>query len=267
MKKAVMWTLVLLGIVVIALRYSNKAEQLFFGINDKSGISIQSTPDNAAVFIDNKEAGKTPFEDNNLTAGEIAVKIDKDGASWLNYVKLTGKTVTVINRDLAKDIASSSGEVLTLDKGKGITVISNPSDAGVEIDGKAMGNTPITLNIDSGDHTVLVTHQNYLNRSIKATLPNDFNLTISVDLALSEADLTTIAVPVISQTPEVVVKKTPTGFLRVRDQASLNGKEIGQVNSGDKLILLEEFRGWDRVKLTDGTEGFVSSAYVEKATQ
>ena len=87
-----------------------------------------------------------------------------------------------------------------------------------------------------------------------------------MDLALSEADLTTVAAPVITQTPQVIVKETPTGFLRVRDKASLSGKEIAQVKPGDSLILLEELTGWDRVRLSDGTEGFVSSTYVEKKT-
>lgn len=266
MKKAIIWTLLLLSIAAVAIRYSGKAEQLFFGSKDKSGISIQSTPDNATVFIDNKEAGKTPFEDRNLAVKDITVKIDKDGASWLGNVKLIAQTVTVINRDLASDAASSAGEILTLDKGQGITLISNPSDAEVEIDGKNSGKTPISINLDIGEHTILVTHPNYLNRSIKATLPKDFNLTVSVDLALSAADLTAISAPVISQTSEVIVKKTPTGFLRVRDKGSLTGKEIAQVKIGDKLVLLEELGSWDRVKLADGTEGFVSSAYVEKVT-
>lgn len=267
MKKVIIWAFVLLSIVAIGIRYSGKAEKLFLGIKDKTGISIQSTPDNATVFIDNKEVGKTPFEDKNLDVKDIVVRIDKDGASWLGNIQLFPKTMTVINRDLAKEVALSSGEILTLDKGRGITVISNPSDAQLEIDGKIIGNTPITINIDSGEHTILVTHQNYLKRSIKALLPKDYNLTVSVDLALSEADLTTIAAPVISQTPEVIVKKTPTGFLRVRDKAALTGKEIAQVSVGDKLVLLEELGSWDRVRLADGTEGFVSSAYVEKKTQ
>lgn len=249
------------------IRYSGKIEEVFFGIKQKSGISIQSSPDSAMVFLDGQEVGKTPFEDKNLAVKQYSVKLDKDGVSWTGSVKLTGQTMTIINRDLAKDPTSQSGEILTLDKGKGITIISNPADSEVEIDGKIYGKTPININISTGEHTILVSHPNYLKRSIKTSLPSDFNLTVSVDLALSEADLTTISAPVITQTPELIVKSTPTGFLRVRDQASLSGKEITQVHTGDKLVLLEELSGWDRVRLSNGTEGFVSSAYVEKKTQ
>lgn len=247
-------------------RYSSKAVDVLLNIKQKGGISVLSSPEQATVFLDGKEAGKTPFEDKNLDVKGYSVRLEKDGASWAGNIKLTVGTVTVINRDLAQDQASSSGEILSLERGRGITIISNPADGEVEIDGKVVGKTPISLNLPSGDYTILVSHSNYLNRSIKVGIPADFNLIVSVDLALSEADLTTISAPVATQTQEVIVKSTPTGFLRVRDKGSLKGLEIGRVNVGDKLILLEEQGDWDKVRLSNGTEGFVSSVYVEKKT-
>ena len=263
MKKIIIWFLILLSVVVMLIRYSSKVGELF-GIKQKSGISILSTPQEATVFLDGEEVGKTPFENKNLAVKQYHVKIEKDKAVFQSSVKLTAGTVVVVNRDLAEKQASSSGEILTLERGRGLTIISNPTDSEVEIDSKIVGKTPLSINVDIGEHTILVSHPNYLKRSIKATLPKDFNLTVSVDLALSEADLTTISAPVITQTPEVIVKETPTGFLRVRDKASLSGKEIARVNAGDTLVLLEELEGWDRIRLPDGTEGFVSSTYVEK---
>lgn len=264
MKKILIWTLVLISILSLVIRYSSKMAELFFGIKQKSGISVLSMPEGATVFLDAKEVGKTPYEDKDLTDKEYLVKLEKEGASWQGKVKLTPQTIAIINRDLAADQASSSGEILTLDRGRGITIISNPSESEVEIDGKVLGKTPITINLKSGEHTIVLSHTNYLKRSIRANLPDHFNLTVSVDLSLSEADLTSISAPVITQTSEVIVKETPTGFLRVRDRATLTGREIAQVKPGDTLILLEEQGGWDRVRLADGTEGFVSSAYVEK---
>lgn len=267
MKKILLWLLIIISALTLLVRYSTKMAEVFFGIKERSGISILSMPDQATVFLDGNEVGKTPYDNKDLDVKEYSIKIDKNGAMWQGKVKLTPKTIILINRDLAKDQASSSGEILTLDRGRGMTIISNPSDSEVEIDGKTYGKTPETLNITSGEHTILVSHANYLKRSIRANLPADFNLTVSVDLALSEADLTSISSPVIIQTPEVKVLNTPTGFLRVRDRASLAGKEIAQVKPGDSLILLEEEGSWDRVRLNNGTEGFVSSAYVEKKTQ
>lgn len=266
MKKILIWMLVLLSLVVLLVRYSSSIEKALLNIKPKGGMSVLSTPAQATVFIDGQEVGKTPFEDRNLDVRKYTVKLETSEASWQGIVKLTPQTMLIINRDLAKDQASSSGEILTLDRGRGVTIISNPPAAEVEIDGNVYGKTPISINLSSGEHIMLVSHPNYLKRSIKAILPENFNLTVSVDLSLSEADLTTVSAPVITQTAEVIVKQTPTGFLRVRDQGSLSGKEIGKVNVGDKLILLEELGGWDRVRLSDGTEGFVSSAYIEKTS-
>lgn len=264
MKKFLIWILVLISLMLLLIRYSPKATELFLGIKQKSGLNIQSNPSEALVFLNNIEVGKTPYEDKNLEPKEYLIKLEKDGASWQGKLKTVPQTVAIINRDLAVDQASSSGEILTLDRGRGMTVISNPQDAQIEIGGKVLGKTPISVNIAAGEHTIVLSHSNFLKRSIRASLPDGFNLTISVDLALSEADLTVISSPVITQTAEVKVLQTPTGFLRVRDKASLSGKEIAQVKPGDSLILLEVQEGWDRVRLPDGKEGFVSSSYVEK---
>lgn len=266
MKKTLLLILILISVLVLLIRYSGLAAEIFLGIKERSGISIISDPDEAVVFIDSKEVGKTPFEDKNLEVKELDIKLDKDGAIWQGKVKLNPKTLTIVNRDLAKSQASSSGEILTLERGKGITVISNPAESEVEIDGKSYNKTPTNIDLAAGEHTLVISHSNYLKRSIRANLPPGFNLTVSVDLALSEADLSSISSPVITQTPEVVVKDTPTGFLRVRDKPSTAGKEITRVNVGDSMILLEELSGWDRVRLSNGTEGYVSSTYVENKT-
>lgn len=264
MKKTIVWLLILISAISLIIRYSGTLAEILLGVKQKSGISVFSLPDGATVYLDGKEVGKTPFEDKNLLVKQYDIKIEKDGAYFQGKIKLNGGTLTSISRDLAKDQASSAGEILTLERGKGLTIISNPSEAEVEVDGKSYGKTPLTIDIESGEHTIVVSHGSYLNRSIKASMPENFNLTVSVDLSLSEADLTTVASPAITQTAEVTVLKTPTGFLRVRDKASTLSKEVARVNTGDTLILLEELSGWDRVRLSNGTEGFVSSSYVTK---
>lgn len=265
MKKTIVYILIFISILALVLRFSSLIVDIL-GFKQQGGISVTSTPKDATVFLNKQEVGKTPYETGGLEAGEYIVRLEKDQAVWQGNVKLNGGTMTIINRDLAKDLTSSAGEVLTLTRGKGLTIISNPNNAKVYIDSKEEGNTPLEIGSENGEHTVLVEHSNYVKRSIRATLPEGFNLTVFVDLALSEADLSTISTPVVRTTPEVIVKTTPTGFLRVREKPSLSGKEIAQVNVGDTLILLEELSGWDRVRLSGGLEGYVSSTYVEKKT-
>lgn len=268
-KKVLAWILVITSLGALLLHFSGKWTEVFWGIKPTSGISVSSVPSDAAVFLNDQEVGRTPYEDKNLEAKDYTVKIEKDSDAWQGKVTLRNGTTAVITRDLAPDQASSAGEILTLDKGKGLTLVSNPTEADVEIDGKSSGKTPVNVEAAPGDHTVVFKHTNYSNRSIRANLPDHYNLTIVADLALAEADLTNITTPTVTATPEVMVKQTVSpnpGFLRVRDKPSLNGKEIARANPGDLLILLEELGGWDRVRLSDGAEGFVSSSYVDKKT-
>lgn len=267
MKKTILFILILLSILVLTIRFGEWGARALFGFRASSGINVLSLPAEAVVYLDNDEVGKTPYEDKDLEPKEYTLRIEKEKLAWQGKIRLNAGAVTVINRDLAEDQASSAGEVLNLEKGGGITIISNPDGAAVEVDGKPYGVTPISLKLDSGEYIINLSHPGYLKRSIRALLPQDYRLIISADLALSEADLTTVTTPPITATPQVLVKDTPTGFLRVRDKPSLAGKEIAQVKPGDALILLEELPSWYRVRLSDNTEGYVSSSYVEKKSQ
>jgi len=84
------------------------------------------------------------------------------------------------------------------------------------------------------------------------TSPNDLVLSISP------------ASPKAGQTITATAKSFAFDAARANFRWLLNGKEIAQVKPGDTLILLEEQGVWFRIRLPDGTEGFVSSSYVEK---
>lgn len=266
MKKLLFLTLIFLSIFILSLQFSSVATK-FLANKEKAGIKILSAPSDAEVFIDGSPAGQTPFEDEDLEQRTVHVKLKSGLASWVGQVKLNGGTVTIVNRELSEDEASSSGEVLTLTKGGGVNIISDPEGAEVEVDGKTYGRTPNFVNIGSGEHIFVLSKTGYLKRSIKALVPTGFNLGLNVDLALSELDLSNIVTPPVTVTEKLKVLSTPTGFLRIRDKPSLTGKEITRVLPGDELILLEELTSWDKVRLISGKEGYVSSQYVEKISQ
>lgn len=258
--------LVFLSLVVVVLRFGSKPLGNVLGLRDRTGIKVESMPE-AQVLIDSKEMGKTPFDSDQLEVGEhlIELKLLEGKASWSGNVSLNPGTVTVVNRELGESVASSSGEVISLEKGKGVIVVSTPSEADVMIDGKGYGRTPIKFDdLPAGEHVFIVGRSNYLKRSIKAALVDAYRLSITVDLALSEADLTKVNATPIEASKELVIKQTPTGFLRVRADATTNGAEIGRLNPGETVTLLEETPGWFKVRLKDGKEGYISSAYATK---
>lgn len=273
MRKVLVLSLVFLSIISILINFGYQPLIAALGLTPKAGIRVTSDQ-KAKVLVDNKEVGNTPYQDENLKEGEylVVLKNDPEGSEsgkilWQGYAKLYGGTLTVINRDLADNPSTSSGETITLEKGGGATIVSTPPQAEVVVDNKVAGRTPVTIDsLAAGEHQFMISKNSYLKRNIKATAVDGYNLTLTVDLAISEPDLTKLPTIPVTTSVEVVVKKTPTGFLRVRKSPSLDGEEIARVSPGDSLVLLEEIANWDRVRLVDGKEGYVSSIFVGKKT-
>ncbi len=267
MRKSIIAILVFVSLIVLIIRFGKEPLDKMLGLQPRAGIRVESTKE-AKVFIDNQFVGNTPYQAENLTEKEylIDLKLNESSASsWKGYVKLNSGTLSIVKRDLVDKLPSPSGEIITLEKGKGATITSTPTDAEVIIDDKSYGRTPLVVsNLTAGEHQFVLSKQNYTNRIVKAVLIDGFNLNLSVDLALAEADLSSLPTIPISQASEVVVKPTPTGFLRVRSQANTSSSEVTRVAPGETLTLIEEQGSWDKVKTSNGKEGYVSATYVEK---
>jgi uncharacterized protein YgiM (DUF1202 family) len=63
---------------------------------------------------------------------------------------------------------------------------------------------------------------------------------------------------------QVIVKQTPTGYLNVREGPGQSYAVISRILPGQTFVFLEEGIGWVKIRLNDGSEGWVSSTYVEK---
>lgn len=62
----------------------------------------------------------------------------------------------------------------------------------------------------------------------------------------------------------IVIKDTPTGFLRVREEPTLNASEEAQVKPGAKFTVMEEQSGWYQIEYEAGKDGWISGQYAEK---
>ena len=168
MKKLLFSFFLFLSILLLLLRFSSFIESRIPFFQAKAGIRVESNKI-GRVLIDGKNVGKTPVQAEDLKEGTHLVELTSDLGSWKGYVNVSGGTLAVINRELAPTVASSSGEVITLEKGNSITIISTPSGAEVTIDGKNVGKTPLTTSgVSVGEHLFVIKHPNYLERSIRA---------------------------------------------------------------------------------------------------
>ena len=73
---------------------------------------------------------------------------------------------------------------------------------------------------------------------------------------------TEVSQPTVQRTTEIVLP-----FVNLRQGPSMDSKIISVLKKGTKLTVLEEKAGWLRVRLGDGTEGWVAKAMTTEGTQ
>src|SRR3989344_3459038 len=96
------------------------------GTSKPAALQVTSTPE-ASVFLDGKHLGKTPFYSDQLKSGEHELKITAESANFSTLINLQESTLTVVDRQLAKNFLSQSGEILTLNSNqKGLFIITDP---------------------------------------------------------------------------------------------------------------------------------------------
>lgn len=263
MKKTLFLILILISVIILIIRIFTEPTFQLFGVKEKSGIKISSNPAGAQVFLDGLLVGQTPYENKELQVKEYSIKLQSDKGLWEGKVKLNPGAETVIGRDLSDSLLSSAGETLTLEKGRGVTILSYPYGADVEIDGIRFGKTPVGGDLEEGEHIFTVSAAGFLTRSVRATSQSGYNLIVNIALAATEkkTEEKSVAIKVVAK---VVVLQTPTGFLRIRKLPSVSSTEIARVSPGEELHLLEELAGWYKIKLPDGQEGFLASSFAKK---
>lgn len=243
-----------------------------------AGLLVESdTP--SQVYINNEVVGRTPFS-ADLETGEITVKvvpdaIDKPSMPYETKVVLESGIETVIRRNLGETLESSSGEVISFKKTGGeeasIAVVSIPDGAQVILDGQNKGTTPLTISdVSVGVHNMEVKAPGFTTRQFGIKTAAGYRLTAIVNLAVSTQKEIPEATPEAQieekkQVQTVEILTTPTGFLRVREEATTASREIAQVKPGDTFELIEENsqKSWYKVKIDENTQGWVTSEFAK----
>lgn len=288
MKKKLVFLVVLLVLfgLFVLFRYVILSQQDVYG-----GIRITSSPE-ASVFINNVAVGKTPYDDHKKKVGDYILKLIPDStatdtASWQGKIQIYKNSLTYVNRELGTSDITSAGEIFTVTKmdkppqnsGYGeISVDTEPQGAIVYLDNDEKGVAPLVLaDVLRGDHELSVNLPGFLRRTEKANVNGGYRMNASFKLAIDQNQAGISPTPsqksasTSAQTTEgktlVVIKDTPTGFLRVRSEPSIDATESAQVKPGDSFDLLDEQDGWYKINYSATENGWVYSEYAEKKTQ
>ena len=258
---------------------------------EEGTLKVSSSPE-ASVFANSMVIGKTPFKDK-LKTGEYIIKLIPEGeatatASWTGKVKINKRTVSYINIELGSSDVSTAGEVFTVTRmkkkpknsGQGqIFVKTDPIGAIVYLDNDEKGVAPLLLdNVIRGEHELSVFMPGFFKRVQKINVDAGYKVNAQFKLAIDESqkinvdkDKETSSEATPSATTEeekdknkqVLIKETPTGWLRVRADASLSASESARVNPGDKFKYLGEKSGWYEIEYEKGKTGWISANYAK----
>lgn len=244
----------------------------------KGALQVTSDPQ-SKIYLDGKSIGQTPLclceLKDMLDTGDYTIRLVPTEGNFLPFeqkIPINAKVLTVVDRSFAQG-GESSGSVISLSKldnknDIGLSVISLPPSAKLSLDSGEIGDTPLkTSDVTESDHEIKLTKNGYKDKLIRIRTVKGYELNAVVFLGSNPVAASQSASPLPSSLPSVtkiLILDTPTGFLRVRDSASLGGNQVGQVLPGEKYDLLDEQSGWYKIKLKDATVGWVSSQYAQK---
>lgn len=261
---------------------------IFFGIlffldrkTGKGALQVTAVP-KSKVYLDNKLLGTTPFCACELTQmildGDYAVKLvptDGNFGPFEGKITINKGTLTVVDRTFLGN-GESDGSIISLSplnnkKDVEVLVVSLPDKANVFLDSNPVGVTPLLLKqVSESDHDLRITRDGYKDKSIKIKTALGFKLNVLVFLGVKiDLSSTPVASSEASLSPAVTVSQvlilnTPTGFLRVREEASIASAEIARVTPGETYELVSEKENWFEIKLKSGKMGWISSSYATK---
>lgn len=237
-----------------------------------------TTNTRAQVFLDNKPIGETPLcrceQNETLPQGLYELKIvpnDKSVSPFSFRVEINPGVLTAVDRTFLPG-SFSSAYILTLKKTDArdsqVFVASIPDEALVSLDGDSKGVTPLTLKgVSASEHETEIQKQGFAKKTVRIRTVPSYKLILNVILgAEGEIDETQdvtptpTAIPAVSENT-VLIKSTPTGFLRVRKDPSTGSEEIGRVSPGETYKFIDENESWFKIELPDGKQGWVSKIY------
>ena len=277
-KLSLLLILVLLFVVFVAVRFF-----IFDKQNEYGKMKIISSPA-ASVFLNSTLIGKTPYEDK-YKVGEYLLKLipettATDTASWNGKINIYKNSLTYVNRELGSSDIASAGEIFTTVKmtkkpqnaGSGeVYVETEPQGAIITLDSDEKGVAPAIMeNVLRGEHELSVFMPGFFRRTQKVNVDSGYRVNAAFKLAIDQSsplakvteDKQATSSAKTAKT-KITIKDTPTGWLRVREEPTLNASESGKVNPGETFDLLDEQDGWYKINF-DGKDGWISSQYSMK---
>ncbi len=217
----------------------------------KALLKVISSPLEATVFLDGKEVGPTPQTIRDIDTGRHTLRVTMEG--YLPYertIELNSGAEERVNIELAR-FAS-------------LSVLSDPFEATVFLDGRDIGPTPQTIrDIDAGRHTLRVTMEGYLPYERTIELNSGAEERVNVEL-VRFASLSIASTPPGASVELHRLSRGETGDLVA---SGLTPLEVDSLKPGDFRVIVKRdgYRDWTTVEnVSSGAQRSVTATLVER---
>lgn len=134
-----------------------------------TSFEISTTPLRATVYIDGVEVGETPLLKNDVLIGKRNIEVKKNGYGMVE------KTV-----ELREGIENQITVVLS--QVKDVTIVSNPTEAKVLVDGVYKGITPLLISLEYGEHSIVFEKDGYNKGTKNINIDNQASM-VNIELS------------------------------------------------------------------------------------
>lgn len=280
MKKVLIFLLpIFLAIIVFFIgTYYFSAKDLGTG-----GLQVTSSPQ-SQVYLNGKMIGLTPFckcqGKETIATGDYTIRLVPMGKSlnetpFEQKITINKSVITAVDFNFGS-VSKSQGSIISLfqlnNKQADLFITSFPDGATVTLDSGEAKKTPaVWKNVTDSEHKIILSKVGYDTKNLSILATRGYQLQVVVFLATNLSPSPSVSIapsvsisPTASSSAKIIILDTPTGFLRVRRDATAGSEEIGQVLPNQTFALNDEKNGWYEITIPNGKIGWVSSTYAKK---
>ncbi|MFB6248290.1 MAG: PEGA domain-containing protein [Salinibacter sp.] len=208
---------------------------LFEDVFSRARLAVRSTPPNAAVVLDSVDVGRTPLS-GPVGVGEHALRLERDGF-------LPTRRTFTIRRGETRTLRD------TLQTARGtLTVNTLPDSATVRLEGRSVGPTPVSTEVQAGTYALRIEREGYRTVERTVSVPTGGEQRLNLDLQRP------LEVDLADQQPAPVVN---AALSREGDRLVLQYDLVGDAEAYDVELLLSTNGGQTFEPLPETVAGAV----------
>jgi len=264
---------------VTAVKYELAPDEIFnsgevLGLRDGAGISIVTRPENSEVFIDGESKGSAPFS-QVIAPGVHTLKVSEDGyitreigVNIEEGFRLTASITLALNPYPQIKKLDNEGKLTLYDLSSNNSELNSNFNRWAEAiwhfqtTGQSVSQKFDVLIDETGNtHTLVADYSK--NKEINVGYLSG-NLGKLSNKAKDAWEGLTKGKSKGEASAQVLILKTPNGFLNVRSGPSTNSLVIAKVLPGKTFALLKEEGDWFQIIYKSSKTGWISSQYANK---